>query len=264
MRSLAGAHGAIRALTALCVLAALAGCGGPGNCGKPGIYAGSTPGPPLRVPEDLSEPPTNDAFALPDPPGRSESLPCGYYPPKINEPRTAAAAAAPAAGSGAPEEGATEAVPPPAEPAPAAPATAEPAVPASGTPAAEAQVASADEALASELRAFVAEWAGSWAAGNFEEYLRYYAQDFDPPGDLTLEEWRTARQTRLEKRPTTQVQTETLEVTESTPDRVTVEFVQRSELDGVASSLMKGLVLVREDGAWRIQKELVVDVLSAP
>jgi hypothetical protein len=240
------------------MLAALAGCGGPGSCGKPGVYATARPGPPLRVPEDLAEPPKSDAFALPDPPPPSENPPCGYMPPKINQPRTASAPAAPAP-STPPSTTAEPVAPAPASTAEAAPA----AEPSTAAPAGQGASAPVDDALASELRALVEDWASAWASGDFEGYLRHYARDFDPPGELTLEEWRTARQSRIEKRPTMQVEMETFTVTESAPDRVAVEFVQTSELEGVTSRLRKGLVLVREDGAWRIQKETVVDVLTA-
>ena len=107
-------------------------------------------------------------------------------------------------------------------------------------------------------------WAESWATGNFDQYLQYYAQDFDPPGELTLDEWREARRALIDKQPTLSVEADTLTVQPGASDGASVEFVQRTEVDGVASTLRKGLVLVREDGDWRIQKETVVAVLSNP
>ena len=83
-------------------------------------------------------------------------------------------------------------------------------------------------------------------------------------GDLTLEEWRTARESRIEKHPTMTVTPETFTIVEAASERVVVEFVQRSDLEGVASTLRKGLVLVRENDDWRIQREQIVDVLSDP
>jgi len=119
-------------------------------------------------------------------------------------------------------------------------------------------------ALESELRDLVVGWAKSWSDGNFEEYLQYYAQDFDPPGELTREEWQTARNGIIAKHPTMVVVPDSLTVVEATSDRAVVQLVQSSELDGVTSTLRKGLVLVRENGVWRIQQESVVDVLSNP
>jgi len=268
------------ALVALCALGALAGCAGNKACTKPNVYSSSSAGPPLRVPPDLSQPPENDSFEVPPGPATSSAPPCGHYPPKVTErtaqttptqgrPATptpaAAAPAAPAAPSGEATTPATAASSPPPEapdvpiespqlPAPEAPAAAPTAAP-------EPAVGSA---LEGELRELVLAWARSWSDGDFERYLSYYAQDFDPPGDLTLEEWRTARQSRLEKHPTMTVAPETLTVVEAASERVVVEFVQRSDLEGVASTLRKGLVLVRENDAWRIQRELIVDVLSDP
>ena len=272
--------GARCALVALCVLGALAGCAGNKACTKPNVYSSSSAGPPLRVPPDLSQPPENDSFEVPPGPATSSAPPCGHYPPKVTErtaqttptqgrPATptpaAAAPAAPAAPSGEATTPATAASSPPPEapdvpiespqlPAPEAPAAAPTAAP-------EPAVGSA---LEGELRELVLAWARSWSDGDFERYLSYYARDFDPPGDLTLEEWRTARQSRLEKHPTMTVAPETLTVVEAASERVVVEFVQRSDLEGVASTLRKGLVLVRENDAWRIQRELIVDVLSDP
>jgi len=273
--------GARCALVALCALGVLAGCAGNKACTKPNVYSSSSAGPPLRVPPDLSQPPENDTFEVPPGPATSSAPPCGHYPPKVTErtaqttptqgrpatpaPAAAAPAAPPAAPSGEATTPATAASSPPPE-APDVP-TASPPPPAPEAPAAAPTAApepAVGSALEGELRELVLAWARSWSDGDFERYLSYYAQDFDPPGDLTLEEWRTARQSRLEKHPTMTVAPETLTVVEAASERVVVEFVQRSDLEGVASTLRKGLVLVRENDAWRIQRELIVDVLSDP
>jgi hypothetical protein len=248
--------GARHALLCLCALAALSGCAGNRACNKPGPYSRSTSGPELRVPPDLSKPAEDQSFEVPEGAATAaNSPPCGHYPPKI------ATATAPARAS-------TNAAPPvSASPPPAVP-TPPPAAP----PAAQAAPAAPDSAaapaaspeLVSDLRALVLAWAGSWTGGNFEQYLQYYAQDFDPPGDLSVDEWRTARQGLIAKHPTLSVEPDTLTVRQATNDGATVEFVQHSEVDGVASTLRKGLVLVREDGAWRIRKETVVEALPNP
>jgi hypothetical protein len=198
------------------------------------------------VPEGLSEPQRSDAFAIPDVAADTGAPPpCGHYPPKI------AVVSPPPAAAAAPSAAAAPAAAPRLQlPAPAA-----------APPAARVAV---NPALEQELRTMLVAWAESWASGDFERYLRFYAEDFDPPGDLTVEEWEVARRGRLAKHPATTVYPDTLTVEEATPERIVAEFVQRSELDGVVSSLRKGLVLVREGDAWRIQKELVVEVLSEP
>jgi hypothetical protein len=273
-------RGARCALIVLCILGALAGCAGNKSCTKPSVYSSSSAGPPLRVPPDLSQPPENDTFEVPPGPVTSDAPPCGHYPPKVadrttratppsgTKPATTAPAPAtppdqttaspqpaPTAGASTPParpDVPVEAPPPPVQAAPAA------------APSPAATQSAVSGSLENELLELVVAWARSWSDGDFAQYLSYYAQDFDPPGDLTLEEWQTARRSRLEKRPTMTVAPETLTVVEAASDRVVVEFVQRSELEGVASSLRKGLVLVRESDAWRIQQELIVDVLSDP
>jgi hypothetical protein len=245
-------RGAHRALLCACMLGILAGCAHHGACTKPEVYERSSNGPALRVPPDLSQPPEDRSFDVPPAPtANAEAPPCGHYPPKIT---SAAATAKKPAGTSAP-------APAPSSAAPAPPPAISLPSPPSSAPTSQTAVTPAVQA---ELRDVVLGWAKSWTDGNFEEYLRYYAQDFDPPGDLTREEWETARRGILDKHPTMVVSPDTLTVVEAADDRVVVQLVQSSELDGVTSTLRKGLVLVRENGAWRIQQETIVDVLSNP
>lgn len=244
--------GARYALICICALIALSGCAGQRACNKPGPYSRSTSGPALRVPPDLSKPAEDQSFEVPEgTASAANSPPCGHYPPKVatgTPPARAPTPAAPAAS---------------AQPSPAAPAATAASPPAT-RPQPPPSAPEVSPELLSELRGLVLAWAGSWASGNFEQYLRYYAQDFDPPGDLSVDEWRAARQGLIEKHPTLSIEPDTLTVRQAASDGATVEFVQHSLVDGVASTLRKGLVLVREGGDWRIQKETVVEVLPNP
>jgi hypothetical protein len=118
--------------------------------------------------------------------------------------------------------------------------------------------------LENELLELVVAWARSWSDGDFAQYLSYYAQDFDPPGDLTLEEWQTARRSRLEKRPTMTVAPETLTVVEA---RATASSSSSS------SARARGRRVYAAQGdscsCARVtpggySRELIVDVLSDP
>jgi len=255
-------RGARGALWCCCTFVVLGGCAHHSACTKPEVYEHTTSGPPLRVPPDLSTPPENNSYDVPPAePVVVEAPPCGHYPPKITS-----TAKQQATTSSATAKSTAPAATPQTQPAAPATPPAPPSIALQPPPAAPAPASlpTVSPELQSELRNFVVAWAESWSSGNFEQYLQYYAQDFDPPGDLSIEEWQTARRGKLGKGGSLTVVPETLQVTEAAEDRVVVQFVQTSQLEGVTSTLRKGLVLVRENGAWRIKQETVVDVLPNP
>jgi Flp pilus assembly protein TadD len=180
-------------------------------------------------------------------------------------PASKAPAKAPSAVAAAPAE-AKSAVPaatPPAPPAPPAPAVeAKASIPAPAAPAAEKAVekaapkkvaAAGDEEVLQALHG----WAGAWSKKNVDGYLAYYAKDFKPPKGESRSEWEQGRRTRILAPKQISVEADSPKVSMTGDKHASVTFRQRYKSDTISANSMKTLVLVKTDGAWRIQQEKV-------
>jgi ketosteroid isomerase-like protein len=102
--------------------------------------------------------------------------------------------------------------------------------------------------------ATVAAWAKAWSARDVPAYLAFYASDFEPPAGTPRQAWENQRQVRIANK-------ERIEVTFAQPqveqrgDSATVQFRQTYRSDRFTAKDRKTLVLVRQDGNWKIKKE---------
>jgi tetratricopeptide (TPR) repeat protein len=127
-------------------------------------------------------------------------------------------------------------------------ASAEPVRPAVKVPAASA---TGDVAKAVEA------WATAWSKKDVKAYLASYARDFDPPGHTSRAAWEKERTARVGKAGAIEVGIEGLAVAMDGTDKARARFRQHYRSGGFRSSATKTLVLVRQDGKWLIQQELV-------
>lgn len=131
------------------------------------------------------------------------------------------------------------------------PATARPAavVPA-GKPEPAQPVAAADTAAAEQL---VRDWASAWSAKDLARYLSFYADSFQPQqGDVQA--WKRNRTRNLNKNGPISVDVQDLKITvENGVAEAT--FVQRYQSSDFNETGRKALRLVREQQAWKIQRE---------
>ncbi len=165
---------------------------------------------------------------------------------------------APAAGaSSGPEPPRRDAAPtpvavrPPAEPSGLSPA-AEPAAPA---PAPVAPVKAPAPAPEEAVLAAVRSWAQSWSAQDVDAYLASYAAWFRPPDGMSSPAWQAWRRERVSAPSFIRVSLDRLRVTMNGPERATVEFIQHYQSNTYRDTVHKRLVLLVEDGAWKILTE---------
>lgn len=207
----------------------LGACGG-NACERPEPYQTATERGALRVPEDLSTPPTSGKYEVPeasaDKPVRG---PCGDAPPL----RKVEATARPPA----PARGAALTAPPPSLEAPA------------------------DAALEREVRDVVTSWLTAWREADAEGYLAHYAASFEPPvAGETLSVWQRQRRELLAATGPSDLRYDRLRVTGSAETPV-ARFIQEFHSEGQINAVVKELDLIREDGRLKIVRERVAEVL---
>lgn len=216
----------------ICVAFALSACGGGrrGALCDDGRYADPRAPVKLQVPEDLDRPVSTENYTIPPPTGdgRRDDAPCSDYPPRLADARQAGEASA---GAGAA---------PGRAPVPRAP---------------DIPV----DPLTAEIRGVVAAWAVAWEHRSLETYLAFYSERFVPPGGLTRDAWRAAREQRMSEGAQAVIQLDTLQVS-GDRQRANATFSQTFDFEGISSEVVKELELVREREGWRIVREDVIEV----
>ncbi len=127
------------------------------------------------------------------------------------------------------------------------PARREPAAPAAAAPAPQR----------GDVAAAVRAWASAWSGQRVSAYLAAYSRDFQPPDGLTRAEWETQRRERLSRPSFIRVTIAFLDSKPVGDDRTEVRFIQEYESNSFADKVTKTLVLVWEDGEWKILEERV-------
>ena len=138
--------------------------------------------------------------------------------------------------------------PPSPEPAPA------PAAQRSPSPATSTSGPAPDPGT-SVIAEAVRDWARAWQAQKSGDYLSAYSPSFRPPRGLSRPAWETQRQQRIDGAQWIEVTLDDLEVRLIEPGRALAVFFQRYRSDSYSDEVEKALLLVLEDGHWRIQRE---------
>ena len=104
------------------------------------------------------------------------------------------------------------------------------------------------------LTARVEEWAQALSRKDAATYLAFYADDFQPQGSLTREQWEADRRQRMGRSGIVRVTVSKVKVSAS-GDTATVRFHEEYVSPGVKSSAEKTLIFVKSDGVWLIRQE---------
>ena len=119
----------------------------------------------------------------------------------------------------------------------------------------EAAPLAATSVLAREATAIVEAWARAWSEQRVEDYLSFYSSTFEPAAELSLGEWESQRKKRVSEPARIEVLVAMADLRTLDKDRVEVVFLQSYESDLMADLVVKTLLLVREDGNWKIDAE---------
>ena len=120
----------------------------------------------------------------------------------------------------------------------------------------EKPVEEAPASPAAEIEAFVRHWAAAWSRQDVDDYLSHYAIDFLPADGSSRIVWAAQRRERLTRPKSISVEISDLQITALDDGRARVGFEQAYRASHYQDQVDKTLELTREDGAWKIVREV--------
>ncbi|MBB5018219.1 adhesin transport system outer membrane protein [Chitinivorax tropicus] len=124
-------------------------------------------------------------------------------------------------------------------------------------PAAKPMAGTPEEAI----RQTVTQWAAAWRAKEFDAFASHYANSFSPENQQPNSNWQAQRRARLAKAGSISVVVEDISIKLQGKDKAQVNFLQRYRSDSYSDNVMKQLDMVLEQGAWKINREMVTQTL---
>ena len=103
----------------------------------------------------------------------------------------------------------------------------------------------------------VRDWAKAWASNDVEQYLAFYAPDFETPKGVARERWASERRARIQKPRAIEVEVDTPQVKLEGADRAIVTFRQHYRSGALDIDSDKTMVLVKRGERWLVQQERV-------
>jgi tetratricopeptide (TPR) repeat protein len=101
----------------------------------------------------------------------------------------------------------------------------------------------------------VLDWSVSWSKQEIEKYLSFYAEDFTPEDNRSLEEWRQYRRQRLTVPGGIQIVISDLVVELLGSDHAQATFTQVYQSNTYRDRVKKTMLLKLENNNWRITQE---------
>ncbi len=170
------------------------------------------------------------------------------------EPAAASQQSAPVQSKPAPQPAQTKPAPQPAQtkPAPKPAATAAVSTP---KPAQTAATPAASAKQESAVVTAVSNWAQAWSEQDVTAYLSHYAPNFDPPGELSRNDWEQQRRSRLSRPKLIEVKVSEPKVSFNGAGSAVVRFRQHYKSDTIDSTGYKTLTMTKSDKGWLIVRE---------
>lgn len=111
--------------------------------------------------------------------------------------------------------------------------------------------------LRTEVSYRIYSWRDAWQAGQIDEYLAFYSQNFQPNNELTLEQWKARRKQRVSPSKKIELELRDFEVSFDEQSRYcTVVFDQFYRSGTYSETSRKQLVFVKEWHDWKIVSEV--------
>ena len=128
-------------------------------------------------------------------------------------------------------------------------------------PITQAEKASAEKQTApndSDPSDVVRSWAKAWSEKDTVRYINHYTRNYSHADNKSHVDWVTLRRQRLAKPKFIRVNVQQLRTQRLSDSSASVQFLQSYQSDTINDSIRKMLILVIEDGQWKIQQELVL------
>jgi tetratricopeptide (TPR) repeat protein len=113
------------------------------------------------------------------------------------------------------------------------------------------------------IQMMIDQWLSAWRSMKSDDYFRYYARNFQPDDNITVHQWKKQRKERLKRKSIFVSIVGQADINFLSDTEAEVLFVQDFESKGFyyKDRTKKRLILKKEDWAWRIIKEEVIDVI---
>ena len=98
-------------------------------------------------------------------------------------------------------------------------------------------------------------WAAAWTAQEPTDYFAFYAAGFEPPDGLDRAAWEESRRARIARPQWIRVALTLVQVEATGPASAEVGFVQSYRSERYKDLVRKRMLMVREDGGWKIAAE---------
>ena len=102
----------------------------------------------------------------------------------------------------------------------------------------------------------VEQWRTAWAAKDVAAYLAFYSTDFKPEGAQSREDWAHSRSERIAAAGDIRLTVDNFAMSNDGPDSATTSFRQYYSAGNYSDSSEKTLSWRKENGQWRIVREL--------
>jgi hypothetical protein len=118
--------------------------------------------------------------------------------------------------------------------------------------------------LSSQLEAFYAleSWKNAWQAADVDSYLAAYSTQFIPANRQSLAAWKTQRTTSLSKPQFINLKINNPVIERLHDGRLQITFTQHFSSNIYRDTVLKALIMARENERWKILEERTLEVLE--
>lgn len=102
---------------------------------------------------------------------------------------------------------------------------------------------------------WVKSWSSAWSSRNFEKYLGFYDDSFQPSEGISYTQWKSQRRNRIYQPKSISVAVKDIKIKYQGDDTIEVRFTQKYKSDRYTDETAKVLVLKKGKQNWQIVRE---------